>query len=173
MRFAYADPPYLGMCGKVYGHEHHGGGCWDDLDTHRSLIARLLSYDGWALSMGSPHLQAMLPELPQGVRVMAWCKPTAGWLAGVYPAFGWEPVILSPADRSPPTRDRTIMDFIYDRTPFGWGNGFIGAKPPAFTAWILSALNVQDGDTFDDLFYGSGSVTRAVEAWRSQLRVAW
>lgn len=40
MRFAYADPPYLGMCSE-YGHEHGAGGCWDDLATHEALIARL------------------------------------------------------------------------------------------------------------------------------------
>jgi hypothetical protein len=40
MRFAYADPPYLGCC-SLYAHDHFGGGCWDDVGTHLELIERL------------------------------------------------------------------------------------------------------------------------------------
>lgn len=34
MKFAYADPPYLGCC-KLYDHFHPDGRCWDDVDTYR------------------------------------------------------------------------------------------------------------------------------------------
>ena len=54
MRFAYADPPYLGCC-KLYDHHHPDGLCWDDPETHRLLIKRLMTEfpDGWALSLNS------------------------------------------------------------------------------------------------------------------------
>jgi hypothetical protein len=55
MRFAYADPPYLGKCGKFYGHNHPDGRCWDDLATHEFLVKRLEAEypDGWALSLSA------------------------------------------------------------------------------------------------------------------------
>lgn len=39
MHVAYADPPYLGCCG-LYQHRHDDG-CWNDVQTHANLIARL------------------------------------------------------------------------------------------------------------------------------------
>ena len=44
MRFAYADPPYLGMCGKFYGHRHDAPwDCWDKLVTHQQLVDYLVA----------------------------------------------------------------------------------------------------------------------------------
>jgi hypothetical protein len=34
----------------------------------------------------------------------------------------------------------------------------IGAKPPAFCAWLFDLIGAEPGDTFDDLFPGSGVV---------------
>ena len=78
MRFAYADPPYLGMCSS-YGHEHGSGGCWNDLATHGTLIEQLeLEFpDGWALSLHAPSLRRILPLAPEKVRICAWVKPFA------------------------------------------------------------------------------------------------
>ncbi len=56
MRFAYADPPYLGCCG-LYDHEHGSDGlCWDSPETHRQLVNALVDQypDGWALSLSMP-----------------------------------------------------------------------------------------------------------------------
>lgn len=39
MKFAYADPPYLG-CAKLYK-EHPEAHIWDDPETHRDLMARM------------------------------------------------------------------------------------------------------------------------------------
>ena len=73
MRFAYADPPYLGCC-KLYEHYHPDGRCWDDLETHALLVARLVEDypDGWALSLSSPSLREILPLTPTDARVEAW-----------------------------------------------------------------------------------------------------
>lgn len=50
MRFAFADPPYLG-CGSLYATHHAEARAWDDPETHRALIARLVSDypDGWLM----------------------------------------------------------------------------------------------------------------------------
>ena len=65
MRFCYADPPYLG-CGALYATEHPDAAVWNDIETHRELIARLCrDYpDGWAMSLSSPSLRAILPLFP-------------------------------------------------------------------------------------------------------------
>jgi hypothetical protein len=34
--------------------------------------------------------------------------------------------------------------------------GVKGAKPAAFCEWVLDLLGYRDGDTFDDVFPGSG-----------------
>jgi len=56
MRFAYADPPYLGLC-AVYAHEHAEGGCWNELTTHARLIRDLGTEfpDGWAYCADRQH----------------------------------------------------------------------------------------------------------------------
>jgi len=55
MKFAYADPPYLG-CGKLYAAHHPDALDWDDPETHFDLIGRLFDEypDGWALSCHEP-----------------------------------------------------------------------------------------------------------------------
>lgn len=96
MRFAYADPPYLGCC-QMYGHHHADPyGCWDDPATHRQLIDTLtVDYpDGWALSASSPSLHTILPMCPDGIRVAAWVKPFAAFKRNVRNAYTWEPVIV-------------------------------------------------------------------------------
>lgn len=68
MKFAYADPPYYGMCGKYYEHFHPDGRCWDDIETHHLLVERLVrDYpDGWALSCAEPDLFWLPPLCPPG-----------------------------------------------------------------------------------------------------------
>lgn len=41
MRFAYADPPYLGCGQKHYGKHHADAADYDRLETHADLIGRL------------------------------------------------------------------------------------------------------------------------------------
>ena len=66
MRFAYADPPYIGKARKLYN-------C-DEID-HKQLIETLNTFDAWALSCSSPTLKQILVLCPDDVRVMAWVKP--------------------------------------------------------------------------------------------------
>lgn len=164
MRFAYADPPYLGCC-KLYDHFHgDDGGCWDDLDTHRQLIDRLVGEypDGWALSGTSGSLRPLLPLCPDDVRVAAWVKPFAAFKPNVGVAYAWEPVIFRGGrkrERSQPT----VRDWVAENITLK--RGLTGAKPTAFVHWLLDVLNVAEGDTVDDLFVGSGAVTEAIDGY--------
>jgi hypothetical protein len=170
VRFAYADPPYLGCC-KLYGHEHYGGGCWDDLDTHRTLVEQLCVDfpDGWALSLHEPSLRKILPICPDDCRVSPWVKPFASFKPNVNPAYAWEPVIWR-GGRDFTREDLTVRDWHSENITLR--KGLTGAKPPGFCNWIFELLNMQPDDEFVDLFHGSGGVKRAWESWRAQTRIA-
>lgn len=167
MRFAYADPPYLGCC-KLYGHFHPDGLCWDDIATHKALIERLVrDYpDGWALSASTPSLRQILPLCPEDARTGAWAKSFCAFKRGVRPAYAWEPVIFwrgrNPSaghSHAPPEKggkQNTPKDFIV--VPITLRKGLTGAKPATVCSWILDLLNYQTGDACDDLFPGTGSM---------------
>lgn len=173
MRFAYADPPYLDCC-RLYDHFHGDTGlCWDDIETHRQLIDRLVDDypDGWALSSSSTSLQRLLPLCPKDVRVSPWCKSFSAFKKGVRPAYAWEPVIWrggrNPSNghqHLPPVKggkQTTPKDFCWTDeggllAPITLRRGLTGAKPEAFCAWVLNLLNVTAADEVVDLFPGTG-----------------
>lgn len=166
MRIAYADPPYLGMC-KAYEHAHPDGLCWDDTQTHARLIARLTDEypDGWALSLHTPSLRAILPLCPDDVRVAAWVKPFASFKPGVNPAYAWEPVIFR-GGRQPRSREeQTVRDWC--AVGITLRRGFTGAKPQAFSFWLFDLMGLRPTDALSDLFQGSGAVAAAWEKWRT------
>lgn len=146
MRFAYADPPYLGQARKHYK--------MPEVD-HEMLIERLCrDYpDGWALSASSPSLRFLLPLCPPTVRVMAWVKPFCSFKPGVNPAYAWEPVLVQGGRRRGRTQP-TMRDFVSANITLR--RGLAGAKPDAFFQWLIDVLNVQEGDTLDDLYPGTG-----------------
>lgn len=49
--------------------------------------------------------------------------------------------------------------------------GVVGAKPEAWTRWVLDLLGAERSDTIDDLFPGSGAVAAAVGVWRTTPRL--
>lgn len=180
MRFAYADPPYLGCCG-LYDHFHGDDGlCWDDWPTHDQLIARLCDEypDGWAMSASAPSLHRLLPMVPRDTRISPWCKSFSAFKKGVRPAYAWEPVLWrggrNPANghpHAPPEKggkQNTPKDFLWLDdpgllAPITLQKGLTGAKPESFCAWVLDLLNVQMGDTVDDLFTGTGAMGRVAQ----------
>lgn len=170
MRFAYADPPYLGLAEKFYGDMHPDAAAYDRLETHAALIDRLSrEFDGWAYSLHSPSLKQILAVCPDDVRIGAWVKPFASFKKGVKPAYCWEPVIFH-GGRKHDEESATVRDYV--ACSITLKRGFRGAKPDAVCFWLFDFLGMQIDDEFVDLFPGSGAVSRAYEAWRHQLRLS-
>lgn len=162
MRFAYADPPYLGCGASHYGGVHPDAAAWDDPQTHLDLVARLVDVypDGWALSCNPRDLVMYLPACPAGVRVAAWCK-TWHQIRPTTVQFAWEPVIWS-GGRKDNKRSPMVRDWL--SCPVTRQRGLKGAKPPKFNQWVLDLLAFRaDEDTIDDLFPGSGSLAATLD----------
>lgn len=163
-RLAYADPPYPGKAFYYRDHPDYGG----EVD-HAALIRRLRSYDGWALSTSAAALPAVLALCPPGVRVAAWHRgerPTRSW----QPLNAWEPVIYLPARPLEASRatggTRRVDSLVHGVTPMTTLPGrVVGAKPAAFCQWLFDLLAALPGDSLDDLYPGSGAVTRAWHAY--------
>lgn len=186
-RLAIADPPYpplLGSGGRKnrasrwYGDGqrsstdrpsdvHDDAQDWDDLATHRGLLERVMSeFDGWAIATSPDGLAAYGP-LPAEARIMAWVKPNAQ--PGAHRLLSkWEPVILyPPRDRRSNRGVGAVDDVLVCPAP---RVGFIGAKPPAWTFWVLDALTYQPAtDEVVDLFPGSGMVAEALANYQTTL----
>ncbi len=163
MRFAYADPPYLGLA-TFYADRHSEAMIWDDPETHRALIARLVAEypGGWAMSLHTPALREILPMCPEGVRVGAWTKPFASFKPGVPVAYAWEPVVFM-GGRRRGRDERTTRDWV--ACSITLRRGLTGAKPRGFCRWVFDLLGAKPGDTLDDLFPGTGAVGAAWAEW--------
>lgn len=184
MRLAIADPPYppalKGVGGvkprgsRWYGTKLRGNNRasadlhpeadeWEDPARHRALLEQLeAEYDGWAIATSADCLEIYAP-FPVGVRVMAWVKPNG--IPGAHRLRScWEPVII----QVPPGRRRNVgrgamPDVLTAAAP---RRGFAGAKPEAWTHWVLSAFSFDPAtDTVHDLFAGSGAVGDAVSTF--------
>lgn len=179
MRLAIADPPYPAFRGaggtkqrasRWYGDNqrskddrpadvHPEARSWDDDATHRALLERLVAeYDGWAIATSPDGIRAY-GDLPDAVRIMAWVKPN-GQPGAHRLRSCWEPVLLFAPEGRRSNRDGRgqIPDVLTCPAP----RGFIGAKPEAWTRWVLDALCYDAAtDTVADLFPGSGAVASA------------
>lgn len=168
MKFAYADPPYIGQAKRHYGKDPSGIAA-EEVD-HAALIVSLeLQYpDGWALSLSSPSLREILPLCPARARVMVWVKPFASFKPGVNPAYAWEPVIV--CGGRPRTRKQdTARDWV--SASITMQKGTHGAKPTRFCWQVFCWLNIEEGDELVDLFPGSGAVTASLEGWLASTRM--
>lgn len=164
MRFAYADPPYPGCAGYYPENE--------EVDQ-AALLARLVAEypDGWALSTHAPALRALLPLCPDDVRVGAWVKPFTPFRPNVGVAYAWEPVLWR-GGRRRTRRQATAFDWLRAHGTLKYRVGLIGAKPEAFCFWLFELLNLEPGDTLDDLYPGTGAVTDAWGRWQRRLDFA-
>lgn len=168
MKFAYADPPYLG-CSKHYP-EHPEAAKWDDPEAHGELMRDLeRDYpDGWALSLSAPSafvLLALCPARPPRARLCGWFKPFASFKPNVPVAFAWEPVIVVGGRKRGRDED-TVRDWVSANITLERGTH--GAKPDKFCFALFDWLGMERKDEFVDLFPGSGAVTRAHESWKLQ-----
>jgi len=159
MKFAYADPPYLG-CGNLYAKHHPDALVWDDPQSHKDLIERLVDefLDGWAYSLSSSTLHTILPFCPSDVRVMAWVKPFCSYKPNVNPAYSWEPIIVR-GGRKRGRKLNTVDDFVSCNITLK--KGLTGVKPLNFWMWLFAVLNALPGDEFCDLFPGSNGGDKA------------
>lgn len=164
MRFAYADPPYLG-CGKLYDRPE-----WDALETHVALIRRLVEEypDGWALSASAPSLRHLWPHLPAEARECVWTKSFAAFKRNVRVAYTWEPVVVCGGRVSSSSGARPTRDHL--REPIAMERGLTGAKPARFCRWVLDLLGYVEGDQVDDLYPGTGIMAEVLAQPLLQLR---
>lgn len=162
--FAYADPPYPGLARRYYGCE--------EVD-HGELIARLCrDYpDGWALSTSADALNTPHPKSGAPEGVLALCPPGARicpWVRGSRPGVSyrarvaWEPLIVVGGRQRRLSVAEDLDDVLL------WGGrqhshpgALVGMKSAAFCEWMFRLLGAERQDTLDDLFPGSGAVTRA------------
>ncbi|HUR25970.1 MAG TPA: hypothetical protein VM327_08170, partial [Candidatus Thermoplasmatota archaeon] len=157
MRFAYADPPYIGKAHLYADQPTYAG----EVD-HRALIVSLEDrrhageLAGWALSCSTESLPFLLSLIPRA-RICTWVKPlpvqdtTTGILTRT------EHVLVVGGR---PTRPG-IPNFLMAAPARGGGSDLIGRKPVAFSAWLFRLLGMVPGDTLEDLFPGTGQVGRS------------
>jgi hypothetical protein len=154
VNLAYADPPYPGRAHLYKDHPDYAG----EVD-HEALIARLVAYDGWALSTSAEALRDILPMCPPEARVLAWVKHTV--------TVSWEPLIVVSARKPQGVRDWIQVEpdsYQWRAKPDSY---VIGQKPVPFCKWMFAWLGAQPGDSLDDIFPGSGQVGRAWEEWQA------
>jgi hypothetical protein len=159
LKLAYADPPYPGQAARWYkNHPDYAG----EVD-HRQLVDRLTSEypDGWALSTSAAALPAVLAVCPAVVHVAVWHVTNAE-----HPGFKvshwwrvWEPVIVSGGCHdAEPVRNLLACP---NHSGYDRRRTIAGQKPAEFCRWVFRLLGARVGDRLDDLFPGSGAVSRA------------
>ena len=155
---AIADPPYIGCAGFYEENK--------EVD-HKVLIEQLVDEypDGWALCLHTPSLKTILPLCPDDVRVMAWVKPFAVFKPNVNPAYTWEPVIVRGGRKRTREQD-TVRDWVSANITLK--RGMVGVKPDEFSFWLFEVLNLMPGDTLDDLYPGTGAITKAWKKWQQR-----
>ncbi|MDY0341738.1 MAG: hypothetical protein RBS17_11085, partial [Coriobacteriia bacterium] len=124
------------------------------------LFRRLEIYDAWALSCSADSLPGLLRVAPDGVRVAVWVRGVRA-SRSLRPLNAYEPVIYF-GGRAVAAKSR-VDTLAHGYHPSLLAGGLIGAKPAAFCYWMFDLLGAHAGDTFVDLFPGSGAVMRA---WR-------
>ena len=181
-RIAIADPPYLGRAALWYGGKgrskqgtvgraagrgdlaaeyHPDAHEWDDPVKHIALMVNMDDeYDGWAMAASGKTLSPLLGVADKlGARLAIW-HVTNAIPDGARVRNTWEAVFYRVPDwrRAVGTGHR-VPDLLSAGHPV---SGFVGSKPDAWTRWVLDLLGYQPGDEVDDLFPGSGAVTRAM-----------
>lgn len=170
LRIAYADPPYPGQSAKHYADHPDFAG---EVDHGLLLQSLEYDYDGFCLHTSSVALMDVLAladrilARPQDLRVMAWVKPFAAFKRNVPVAYAWEPVIVKAARKPVVKPGMVYRDFCSE--PITMQRGLTGAKPERVCHWLFEVMGCDADDTLDDLYPGSGAVSRAWDTWRSQL----
>jgi hypothetical protein len=162
---AYADPPYPRLARRYYGTE--------EVD-HAALVQRLVDEfpDGWALSTSARALQEVLALCPRGVRVCSWHRGAVRKGPATQARTAWEPLLVWGGRRSSLAPGEVLDDTLVHAMNGGRRShpgALPGMKPPQFSRWLFRLLGLARGDTFVDLFPGSGAVTRAWQLYSREL----
>lgn len=175
VRFAYADPPYLGQ-GKRYAHLHPDALIWDDPATHTALVERLEDEypDGWAVSL-SPEPRAILAYMGPSREWAVWHR--SGWNTSIPQARiskNFELVVYRTA--VPNTKAHgPMVATVFTLGGQNWQLAsrsltHTGSKPEEFCHWVLDLLGYNpETDQLDDLFPGEGAMTRVAAQHRLNL----
>jgi hypothetical protein len=159
VRFAYADPPYVGSAKKYRKHKDYAG----EVDMAELVTQLCCGYDGWALSLSVKSLRMILPMCPDGIITGAWFKSLAPPL-GDHRRYNWEPVIVRPVRRYEPGYvplamiSASVDGYTFRETP---EEHVEGQKPEAFAHWVFALAGLTLDDVMTDLFPGSGAVSQA------------
>jgi hypothetical protein len=159
-RFAYADPPYPGKAGYYAEAEEV-----DLFELIRQLEGEYP--DGWALSTSAAALREVLPMCPASTRVCVWRRRTRPGRSK-RALSAWEPLLVVGGRELQAERPQEVLDVLdyrgrYDAFP----GAMVGMKPPEFAVWMFSQLGAEPGDQLDDLFPGSGAISRAWDLYTS------
>lgn len=169
LRIAYADPPYPGCAHLYKGLADYAG----EVD-HKDLVDRLeAEYDGYILhtsSVALGHVLSCIDDPHNGIRVMSWVKPFAAFKRNVSVAYAWEPVIVKAARKPVVKPGMVYRDWIAESITLK--RGLTGAKPERVCHWAFEVVGADPDDELDDLYPGTGAVSKAWESWRTQLRLA-
>lgn len=160
LRLAYADPPYVGLSRRYYAEHPDFAGEVD----HRSLLERLATFDGWALSASSRSermIWRLLDELGMEARKAVWVRG-ARQVRSTWPLSAHEVVFYRPA-RLVPSESPGEDVLVHGARPrLSDPSRVVGLKPWPFCGWLFrSLLRALPGDHLDDLFPGSGGVSAA------------
>lgn len=97
---------------------------------------------------------------PVSARVGAWGRPNA-MPGGGHIIARWEPVIVFVPEDRRGAKQLRVPDALTAAAP---RRGFTGAKPAAWTRWVLAVLGYAPGaDTVHDVFPDSGAVSEALD----------
>jgi hypothetical protein len=165
MRFAYADPPYPKLARRYYG-DHRD---FDGEVDHAKLVERLIADypDGWALSTSAAATRDVWALCPDGTRLHVWVNGPRK-VKSYQALHAYESLFVFGGR---PRREPVVEDL---SDVLQWGGrqhshpgALPGMKPARFCEWVFQLLGATHGDTLDDLFPGSGAVSRAWELYTS------
>lgn len=176
MRFAYADPPYLGQGASRYGHLHPDAAIWDDPGEHFKLVERLLSEfpDGWAASL-NPTAAAFPCYTRPGLQFACWIRPNNVTLRNpsmrIVPT--WELVVFrTSVPNSLKHGPRTRNSIVLPNPTWQQQRTHTGTKPAIYCRWVLNLLGYNPAaDEVVDIFPGEGSMAVAAAQgglWHSE-----
>lgn len=139
---------------------------WDEPARHRQLLEELeAGADCWAIAT-TPDGLAAYGVLPPAARLLAWVKPnnppSGNRVRGLFELV----IAYTHPTRRLMEAGRGTTDVLIKASP---RIGFAGAKPAAWTHWVLDVLGYLPGDEVIDMFPGSGSVAAAIESWPDRL----